>query len=100
MLRLETIGTRFTENRKLSNIKYPVIIIAGSYVQADHCAKNVLKLPSRNHFIYAYDYRKLNGLRGNTLYLYGTWYNKHDIGDMLAHARAREFEIIELEDNR
>jgi hypothetical protein len=92
MQKLETTGTKFTD--------LPIFIMAGDSRQADYCAKHVLKLKSKNEYRYVdYDHRMM-GQRGKTLCLFGTWINKPNANMILEMARIRQFNIIEIEDNR
>jgi hypothetical protein len=92
MLKLETTGTKCTN--------LPVFILAGTNSQADHFARNVLKLKNKSEYRYVdFDHRMM-GFRGKVLYLYGTWYNKPNHQMIVDMARIRQFEIIEIEDNR
>ncbi len=92
MLKLETTGTKYT--------KAPVFIFAGDGRQADHCARYVLKLKTKQEYrIVDHDHR-MYGFRNHTLYLYGTWYNRPNSHLILQMAKILNFETIEIEDNR
>ncbi len=91
-MRINKLNDRYTN--------LPIFILAYNAQQADFCAKFVLKIREKHKYCFVSNESSIMGHRDKVLYLYGTWFRRHDSDILLQTARAREFRIIELEDNR
>lgn len=83
----------------VNEVKVRSYVLAGNHTQFQTFVREIGKLePSMTHYVS--NEHVLRGQRGNTLYLFGTWYARPDVDQIMLMARTREMSIVEVEDNR
>jgi hypothetical protein len=75
-----------------------VFIFAGTAEQANILARWHDMAP--NEWVYVSDHERLRGCRQQTLWLFGTWKDRHDFRDVINFAKVMDFRIFTIEDHR
>ena len=74
-------------------------VLAGNLSQFNYFIREVKRLePGVTHYVS--NEHVLRGQRGGALYLFGTWYTRKDVDEVIVMAKTRDMVIVEVEDNR